>query len=298
MDLDLTGKVVLVTGGASGIGAAIVRAIAAEGGVPIVVDRDAAAAREIARELTASGARVETVAAELTDVSECRAAVDEALARANRLDAVVNNAGVNDRVGLEAGSPAAFVESLARNLVHVYAVTHYALPALKESRGAIVNIASKVAMTGQGGTSGYAAAKGGILALTREWAVELLPAGIRVNAVVPAEVMTPLYREWLRGFPDPEAALHGHHRAHSARAADDDAGGNCGDGRLPVVAALGTYHRSAGCRRRRLHTPRSGHPMSARCPRAVHRAAIRVARSSWSRACSFCGRSASTSTTS
>ena len=72
MDLDLTGKVVLVTGGAKGIGAAIVRAIAAEGGVPIVVDRDAAAAHELARELTASGARVETVAAELTDVSQCR----------------------------------------------------------------------------------------------------------------------------------------------------------------------------------------------------------------------------------
>jgi L-fucose dehydrogenase len=207
MDLDLTGKVVLITGGARGIGAAIVRAIAEEGGVPIVVDRDVAAAREIARELKASGARVETVAAELTDVSQCRAAVGEALSRANRLDAVVNNAGVNDRVGLETGPPAAFVESLARNLVHVYAVTHYALPALKESRGAIVNIASKVAMTGQGGTSGYAAAKGGILALTREWAVELLPAGIRVNAVVPAEVMTPLYQEWLRGFPDPDAAL-------------------------------------------------------------------------------------------
>jgi L-fucose dehydrogenase len=62
-------------------------------------------------------------------------------------------------------------------------------------------------MTGQGGTSGYAAAKGGVLALTREWAVELLPAGIRVNAVVPAEVMTPLYQEWLKGFPDPQRAL-------------------------------------------------------------------------------------------
>lgn len=207
MDLDLTGKVVLVTGGASGIGAAVVRAIAAEGGVPVVVDRDAGAAGEIARELKASGARVEIVAAELTDASQCRAAVDETLARAKRLDAIVNNAGVNDRVGLEAGSPAAFVESLARNLVHVYAVTHYGLPALKASRGTIVNIASKVAMTGQGGTSGYAAAKGGILALTREWAVELLSAGIRVNAVVPAEVMTPLYREWLRHFPDPDAAL-------------------------------------------------------------------------------------------
>jgi L-fucose dehydrogenase len=163
--------------------------------VPIVVDRNAA------------DGPVETVVAELTDAEQCRAAVEEALARKGRLDAVVNNAGVNDSVGLETGSPNAFVESLVRNLVHVYTVTHHALPALKQSRGAIVNIASKVALTGQGGTSGYAAAKGGILALTREWAVELLPDGIRVNAVVPAEVMTPLYRDWLSSVPDPDGKL-------------------------------------------------------------------------------------------
>jgi len=207
MDLDLKGKVMLVTGGAKGIGAAIVRALVCEGAIPVLVDRDEPAARGLERDVTASGARIETVVADLTDEAQCRTAVEEALRRAGRLDAVVNNAGVNDRVGLEAGSAPAFVDSLRRNLVHVYAITHYALPALKQSRGAIVNIASKVAMTGQGGTSGYAAAKGGILALTREWAVELLPAGIRVNAVVPAEVMTPLYREWLDGFPDPDRAL-------------------------------------------------------------------------------------------
>jgi L-fucose dehydrogenase len=207
MDLELKDKIALVTGGAKGIGAAIARALADEGAVPVVVDRDEAAARDLERDLTASGARVEIIVADLMNASQTRSAVEEAVRRRGRLDAVVNNAGVNDRVGLEAGSPAAFAESIERNLVHVYTVTHHALPALKQSRGAIVNIASKVAMTGQGGTSGYAAAKGGILALTREWAVELLPAGIRVNAVVPAEVMTPLYREWLGGFPDPERAL-------------------------------------------------------------------------------------------
>ena len=207
MDLELRDKVVLVTGGAKGIGAAIVRALAREGAVPVVVDRDASATGEIARELTAAGNHIETVVADLTDGAECRAAVERAIGAGGRLDAVVNNAGVNDRVGLEGGSPEAFVDSLGRNLVHVYAVTHYALPALKASRGAIVNIASKVAMTGQGGTSGYAAAKGAILALTREWAVELLAAGVRVNAVVPAEVMTPLYEQWLSAFPDPERAL-------------------------------------------------------------------------------------------
>jgi len=207
MHLELSDKVVLVTGGAKGIGAAISRVLAAEGGVPAIVDRDEAAGRAIERELRASGGRVEVVVADLIDPVACRSAVDEIVQRTGRLDALVNNAGVNDRVGLASGSPAAFVESLGRNLLHVYAMTHYALPALIGARGSIVNIASKVAMTGQGGTSGYAAAKGGILALTREWAVELLASGIRVNAVVPAEVMTPLYRQWLSGFPDPDRAL-------------------------------------------------------------------------------------------
>jgi NAD(P)-dependent dehydrogenase (short-subunit alcohol dehydrogenase family) len=207
MDLELTDNVVIVTGGAKGIGAAIVRALVREGALPVVVDRDETAARDLEREIAASGGRTEIIVADLTEASACRTAVDETVRRTGRLDAVVNNAGVNDGVGLEAGSPGAFLESLGRNLVHVYAVTHHALPALKRSRGAIVNIASKVAMTGQGGTSGYAASKGGILALTREWAVELLSSGIRVNAVVPAEVMTPLYRQWLATFPDPDRAL-------------------------------------------------------------------------------------------
>jgi L-fucose dehydrogenase len=86
-------------------------------------------------------------------------------------------------------------------------MAHYALPMLKESKGSIVNISSKVALTGQGGTSAYAAAKGAQLALTREWAAELLPFGVRVNSVLPAEVMTPLYRRWIDTREDPEAEL-------------------------------------------------------------------------------------------
>jgi L-fucose dehydrogenase len=86
-------------------------------------------------------------------------------------------------------------------------MAYFCLPHLKVSRGAIVNISSKTAVTGQGGTSGYASAKGAILALTREWAAELLAYGIRVNAIVPAEVMTPLYQQWLRSFPNPDEKL-------------------------------------------------------------------------------------------
>jgi NAD(P)-dependent dehydrogenase (short-subunit alcohol dehydrogenase family) len=133
--------------------------------------------------------------------------VERTLQKLGRLDALVNNAGVNDGAGLEHGSPEKFVASLERNLVHYYVMAHHALPALKRARGSIVNISSKTAVTGQGGTSGYVAAKAAILGLTREWAAELLPAGIRVNAVAPAEVMTPLYQQWLSGFPNPEEKL-------------------------------------------------------------------------------------------
>lgn len=197
MDMGLSGRVVLVTGGSRGIGAAIVRTLAAERATPVVLDREAPDA-------PAGGAAAsDFLATELTDDAACRRAVERVIDRHGRIDGLVNNAGVNDRVGLEAGT-AAFVASLGRNLTHYYALAHLCLPHLRRSRGAIVNIASKVALTGQGGTSGYAAAKGAILALTREWAASLLEDGIRVNAVVPAEVMTPLYRRWLDSFADPQ----------------------------------------------------------------------------------------------
>jgi L-fucose dehydrogenase len=119
----------------------------------------------------------------------------------------VNNAGVNDGVNLEHGTYEAFMASLHKNVVHYYLVAHYALPELKKSKGAIVNITSKTAETGQGGTSAYAAANGGRNALTREWAVELLKYGIRVNAVVVAESWTPLYENWIKTLPNPEEKL-------------------------------------------------------------------------------------------
>jgi len=205
MDLDLEDKVVLITGGASGIGAAIVRAVVGEGAVAVIADRSA----ELPVHLKDAAGTVYLVAGDLTVVENCKQAVDQTLERFHRLDALVNNAGVNDRVGLERGSPAAYVASLERNLLHYYNMMYFALPALKESRGSVVNIASKTAITGQGDTSGYASAKAAILGLTREWAVELAPYGIRSNAVVPAEVMTPLYRSWLQTFPDPDEKMAG-----------------------------------------------------------------------------------------
>lgn len=204
MDLKLQEKVVLVTGGAKGIGAAIVRECARELAFVVFADKDAEAADKLSDELADSGLTFGFRRTELTDAKDCKALIEWTLEKFGRLNAVVNNAGVNDGVGLAAGSPERFIGSLERNLLHYYNISHYALPALKRARGAIVNISSKTAVTGQGGTSGYVAAKAAILGLTREWAVELLPDGIRVNAVIPAEVMTPLYESWLAKFPSPQ----------------------------------------------------------------------------------------------
>jgi L-fucose dehydrogenase len=206
MDLQLKGKVVLITGGAKGIGAAIARGCAREGAIPVLVDKDADAGKQLQAGLSKTVA-CGLISTDLLPAANCAAAVEATLRDFSRLDVLVNNAGINDNAGLEHGTPQKFLRSLELNLHHYYNMAHYALPALKKSRGCIVNVASKVAMTGQGGTSGYAAAKGAILALTREWATELLPYGIRVNALLPAEVMTPLYKQWLGTFPNPDEKL-------------------------------------------------------------------------------------------
>jgi L-fucose dehydrogenase len=207
MDLQLEDKVVVVTGGAKGIGAAITRASVREGAIPVIVDRDQEACDKLFAELRLDRIRGFRVVADLQHAENCAKAVEDTIRAFGRIDALINNAGVNDGVGLELGSPERFVGSLRLNLLHYYNMTHFALPHLKLTRGSVVSISSKTAVTGQGNTSGYVAAKGAILALTREWAVELLPHAIRVNAVVPAEVMTPLYEQWLSKFPDPEAKL-------------------------------------------------------------------------------------------
>jgi L-fucose dehydrogenase len=207
MELGLKNKVVLVTGGAKGIGAAIVRVCAAEGAIPVFLDRDEASGEKLLAALRNEGARTAFLAGEITEEKTCEKSVELTVGKFGRIDALVNNVGANDNVSLERGTVDKFLASLELNLVHYYAMAHYALPALKDARGSIVNISSKTAVTGQGGTSGYVAAKAAILGLTREWAAELLPTGIRVNAVVPAEVDTPLYQQWVSTFPNPKEKL-------------------------------------------------------------------------------------------
>jgi L-fucose dehydrogenase len=203
MDLGLRGKVVIVTGGGAGIGGAISMALAAEGAVPAIVARRMPP-DDFLRDLSALQPKADVVLADLARDDDCRRAVAEVRDRLGRIDALVNNAGTNDGVGLEAG-PAAFRASLDQNLLHYYTLAHLCLEDLKAARGAIVNISSKTALTGQGSTSAYVAAKAAQLGLTREWAAALAPHGVRVNAVIPAEVMTPMYRNWLDTFENPAA---------------------------------------------------------------------------------------------
>ena len=203
MDLGLKDKVVIVTGGAKGIGLGISRVLAAEGAIPIIIGRNVTDNAAAVDQITAAGGLAGSVQAELSETAECRAAVSQTVNRWGRIDGVVNNAGINDGVNLEHGTTERFLASLRKNLVHYYEMAQFALPELKKTRGAIVNIGSKVAETGQGGTSAYAAANGGRNALTREWAVELAPYGIRVNAVIVAECWTPMYATWLATLPNP-----------------------------------------------------------------------------------------------
>ncbi|ALJ01649.1 L-fucose dehydrogenase [Rufibacter tibetensis] len=207
MDLRLQEKVIIVSGGAKGIGEGIVKTLAAEGATPVILGRNEQDNLATVAEVESSGGRAAQFVAELSQPQECEKAVQEVLRQFGRIDGLVNNAGVNDGVGLENGSYEGFVASLHKNVIHYYLLAHHALPALKASKGAIVNIGSKTAETGQGGTSAYAASNGARNALTREWAVELLPYSIRVNAVIVAEAWTPLYQSWISTFDNPETKL-------------------------------------------------------------------------------------------
>ncbi|MEK9613948.1 MAG: SDR family oxidoreductase [Flavobacteriaceae bacterium] len=207
MDLQLKEKVIIVTGGSKGIGLGICQSLVREGAIPVIVGRNKQSIPKAVAELEKDGAKVGKAFTELTDPDQCRAAVEKVLDEFGRIDGLVNNAGINDSIGLENGDHKKFTTSIHRNLTHYYLMAHHCLPALKKSQGAIVNIGSKTAFTGQGGTSAYAAANGGRNALTREWAVELLPFSIRVNAVIVAESFTPLYQKWIDTFPDPQKKL-------------------------------------------------------------------------------------------
>ena len=204
MDLYLKDKVVIVTGGTKGIGKGIVCSMANEDAIVMMVNRAGVEGPQIEKELYAQGKRVRYLEAELTEVSECKRVIDETISAYGRIDVIVNNAGGNNQKDLMT-PPEEFMKGMRDNLIHYYALVHYAHDYLIQSKGSIVNIGSHVSITGQGHTSAYVAAKGAIDGLTREWAAYFCDKGVNVNCVVPGSVWTNSYVKWAAQFPDPDA---------------------------------------------------------------------------------------------
>lgn len=207
MELGFRDKVFIVTGGSKGIGGSISDVLAEEGAIVVIAGRNGKDGENKVSDIRENDGKAEFFQIELRDEEKRTKLVEFVLDKYGRIDGIVNNAGVNDSVSLEDGSVNDFVESYEKNVVHFYSLVQKILPALKKSKGNIVNIGSKVATTGQGGTSGYAASKGAINALTREWALDLAKYSIRVNCVIPAEVWTPLYDRWIHSLDQPEEKL-------------------------------------------------------------------------------------------
>jgi L-fucose dehydrogenase len=198
----------VVTGASKGIGFSVAKRLAEAEFSLFIVGRDNARLLEAKSQLLLAGApEVHTFSGDLSQSDVAKRCTAKIFETWSSLTVLVNNAGVNDGVGLEKGNYERFMQSLHKNLIHYYMLAHHALPALIEAKGSIVNITSKTAETGQGNTSAYAAANGGRNALTREWAVELLKYGIRVNAVVVAECYTPAYEKWIQTLSDPDEKL-------------------------------------------------------------------------------------------
>ncbi|RPG65630.1 MAG: SDR family oxidoreductase [Flavobacteriaceae bacterium TMED42] len=208
MNLSLKDKVIIVTGGSKGIGHAISHILADEGAIPFIVSRNEKTILETVEEIQKKGGKSSYALAELTDPKQAQEAVKRAISEFGTVHGLVNNAGVNDGVGLENGDTESFIDSLKKNVVHYFVMAQACLPFLKDNKGSIVNIGSKVSLTGQGGTSGYAASCGARNALSREWATELLQYSVRVNAVIVSESYTPLYEKWINTFPSPKEKLN------------------------------------------------------------------------------------------
>ncbi len=208
MDLGLKDKVVVISGAAGmqgSIGETILQNLVIEGAIPAVIDRNDRGYAYIDK-IQKKGIDAVFCKTDVTKPEQIKKAVDTIAQKYGRIDAVINNVGVNDGVGLDA-SYEEFMHSLKLNMVSYFLVVKHALPLLKKSKGNILNIGSKVALTGQGKTSAYAASKGGVLGLTREWAVDLIKYGIRSNAIIIAESWTPAYDTWIKTLEDGEEKL-------------------------------------------------------------------------------------------
>jgi L-fucose dehydrogenase len=198
-------RVVLVTGGARGIGAGCCQVFAEHGGRVAVVDRDFDAARALAESLPGNPL---PVVCDVANQAQIQRAVEQVVAHFGQLDCLVNNAGIHPPdTPLEGMPPEQVMEVLRVNFLSTYTACYYALEHLKRSRGTVVNISSMTAVLGQRNSTAYAASKGAQLSFTKSLALECAEFGVRVNAILPSNVDTPLMRQWAASLPDPQAAM-------------------------------------------------------------------------------------------
>jgi NAD(P)-dependent dehydrogenase (short-subunit alcohol dehydrogenase family) len=198
----LEGKVALVTGGSSGMGEEITKAMAAAGAVVVAVGRNEERLERVVAEASANGGEAFAVVRDLTEDGAPQAVIAEAVERLGKLDVLANVAGIME-LGPLAETP---VESLDRqyrtNLRVPFELTQAALPHLLETKGAIIFISSMAALAAFPESAAYTATKGAIDAVARQLAVELAPQGIRVNAIAPGEIDTPMNTEFYAEHPE------------------------------------------------------------------------------------------------
>lgn len=208
--MEFAGKVAVVTGAAQGIGAATARAFAREGTRVVVADRDAAAGRALADELAGEDGRTIFVGVDVASTDDARRITREAVAAFGGVDALVNNTGIQTYGTVEEMAEEEWDRTLAVNLKGVFLVSKWIVPEIRRrGGGAIVNVASVQGLATQPAVAAYAASKGGVLAMTRSMALDYAREKIRVNAVCPGSVDTPMLRASADLFGDgnPEGAL-------------------------------------------------------------------------------------------
>ena len=206
--MKLSGKVAIITGGSKGIGLGCARVFARHGARVVLAARSGEAGLAAEQELAAAGHEALFVPTDVSKPADMQALIDASVARFGRLDCIVNNAGWHPpAMTIEQVSVEDFESLLRLNLVSTFVGCKLALPHLRQTRGSIINMSSEVALIGQAAAPAYVTTKAGQIGLTRALALDLAPDGIRVNAVCPAGVMTPLMRQWADTQYDPEAAL-------------------------------------------------------------------------------------------
>jgi NAD(P)-dependent dehydrogenase (short-subunit alcohol dehydrogenase family) len=198
----IEGRVAVVTGAGSGIGRAIATRFAAEGAALVANDIAEAGLASLAGELRARGARIETRLGDVGRPEVADATAELAVERFGRLDIWVNNAGGGLPTAFESTDERAYRAELARNLDTAWFGCQAALRVMKAQRaGVLVNLSSGGALLASDGLHAYSAAKAAILSLTRNLALEYGPLGIRVNAITPGPILTPVFAEYLKTLP-------------------------------------------------------------------------------------------------